>query len=74
MTFDYDERHIEIVSLRADWKGYGGYAMCSDHASRLRPPVGWALTDARDVAMTLFPLASVPRSAEVVAAPSSDVA
>ena len=74
MSFDYDERHIEIVSLPEAWDGYGGYAMCGAHASRLRPPVGWELTDARDMALTLFSLASLNRSAEAAAAPSSDVA
>lgn len=74
MAFDYDERHIEILNMPEAWNGYGGYAMCTSHANRLRPPVGWNLTDARDMALTLFPLTSLARSAEVVAAPSSDVA
>ncbi len=74
MTFDYDERHIEIVNIPEAWDGYGGYAMCSPHANRLRPPVGWDLTDARNVALPLFPPAAFARHAEVTAAPSSDVA
>lgn len=74
MSFDYDGRHVELVNLPADWIGYGGYPMCTGHANRLRPPVGWRLTDARDMALTLFPPASLTRNAEVAAAPDSDVA
>ena len=73
MSFDYDGRQIEIINLPEFWDGYGGYAMCMPHANRLRPPVGWDLTDARDMALTLFTLAGFTRTAEV-AAPSSDVA
>ena len=74
MSFDYDGRHIEIVSLPEDWNGYGGYAMCAMHAERLRPPVGWTLADSRETALTLFSLASLPKNADVAAAPDSDVA
>lgn len=74
MSFDYDARHVDIVNLPDPWDGYGGYAMCTTHANRLRPPVGWDMTDGRDMALTLFPLAGLTRSAEAAAAPSSDVA
>ena len=74
MSFDYEERHIQIVAMPEEWDGYGGYAMCSPHASRLRPPVGWDLTDHREMALTLFSLASLSKNADVAAAPNSDVA
>ncbi|NND04318.1 MAG: DUF3499 family protein [Acidimicrobiia bacterium] len=73
MSFDYDARLIEIHNLPDAWDGYGGYAMCTPHANRLRPPVGWNLTDARDMALTLFPLAGLPSKPDT-ASPSSDVA
>lgn len=72
MTFDYELRHIEIVTLREDWDRFGGYAMCDLHADRLRPPVGWDLTDVRDTALTLFPVAGLVGSEP--ASPASDVA
>lgn len=75
MIFDYDESHIEIFGLPDDCDGYGGYAMCTGHANRLRPPVGWTLTDSRDMALTLFPLTSLPRRADAEPGRrSSDVA
>lgn len=74
MIFNYDESHIDIFAMPDGCDGYGGYAMCTNHANRLRPPRGWTLTDSREIALTLFPLTSVPPSAEDAADRSSDVA
>lgn len=75
MTFEYDESHIDIYSMPDGWRGYGGYAMCTAHANRLRAPRGWTLHDSRDDAPTPFPMTQLTIEWEVAAATrASDVA
>lgn len=49
MTFDYDERAVWLLEADAEPEAGGGYAMCTAHADRLTPPLGWTLTDRRNV-------------------------
>ena len=49
MTFDYGERRMSLEELDADPRDLHGYALCSGHADRMTPPVGWTLTDRRNV-------------------------
>ncbi|MFO7547429.1 MAG: DUF3499 family protein [Acidimicrobiia bacterium] len=48
MTFSYADRlvHVEDLGSRGD---IPGYVLCTAHADRLSPPVGWTLTDRRNV-------------------------
>lgn len=73
MVFEYDEGHIEIFAMPENCDGYGGYPLCAAHANRLRAPRRWTLTDLREHALTLFPMAQLTPESEV-AAPASDVA
>lgn len=49
MTFDYDERSVWLFELDAETEASGGYALCTSHADRMTPPLGWTLTDRRNV-------------------------
>jgi hypothetical protein len=49
MTFDYDSRAVWLLELEADGATAGSYALCTSHADRLTPPLGWTLTDRRNV-------------------------
>jgi hypothetical protein len=56
MSYSYADRLIWLEDLvRADAPGYG---MCSHHASRVTPPLGWTLTDRRTVTPLFSPLVS----------------
>ena len=48
MTFDYDERSVWLFELDSPGD-HPGYALCTSHADRLTPPLGWTLTDRRNV-------------------------
>lgn len=74
MTFDYELRRVDVFEMPEDCGGYGGYAMCATHANRLRPPVGWSLTDERQTALTLFALSNISQRGDVAPQPNSDVA
>ncbi len=54
MLFDYDEQHMWIEDLAHSEAP--SYAVCAHHASRLGPPLGWKLTDRRQVARLFAPL------------------
>jgi hypothetical protein len=47
MTFDYDARAVWL--LEVEMTDGGGYALCTSHADRMTPPLGWTLTDRRNV-------------------------
>ncbi len=49
MTFDYDARAVWLLEIEADGESPGSYSLCTSHADRLTPPVGWTLTDRRNV-------------------------
>lgn len=49
MTFDYDERAVWLLEFEAAPERGRGYSFCTSHADRLTPPLGWTLTDRRNV-------------------------
>ena len=55
MTFAYDQRTVWLDELEADPRQSGGYALCTEHAARLSPPLGWTLTDRRNVTRLFSP-------------------
>jgi hypothetical protein len=54
MAFAYEARLIWLDDLTVPVIPGAGYAMCSSHADRLTPPVGWKLLDRRGPARQLF--------------------
>jgi hypothetical protein len=59
MTFDYKERAVWLVELDAPPDQGAGYCLCTGHADRLTPPLGWTLTDRRNVTRLFAPAANV---------------
>lgn len=55
MTFDYQERSVWLNELGDNTDGY---VLCGRHADRLTPPLGWTLTDRRNVARLFAPVAA----------------
>lgn len=49
MTFDYDTRAVWLLEVDSEPDVRGGYALCTTHADRMTPPLGWTLTDRRNV-------------------------
>lgn len=49
MTFDYEARAVWLGEFDAEPGMGGGYALCTPHADRMTPPMGWTLTDRRNV-------------------------
>lgn len=47
MSFDYAARAVYLRDIGPGFDRYCEYAMCEMHASRLRPPGGWTMTDGR---------------------------
>ena len=56
MTFTYDERAVWLGDLEAARDRGTGYVLCGEHADRLTPPLGWTLTDQRNVARLFSPV------------------
>ncbi|GIU92189.1 MAG: hypothetical protein KatS3mg011_1095 [Acidimicrobiia bacterium] len=56
MTFDYEAKTVWLVELKRDPAAPHGYPMCVDHADRLSPPLGWTLTDRRNVTRLFAPV------------------
>lgn len=48
MTFSYSERAVWLEELEGIGTD-GGYAFCTSHADGMTPPLGWTLTDRRNV-------------------------
>ncbi|HEY5684459.1 MAG TPA: DUF3499 family protein [Acidimicrobiia bacterium] len=55
MTFTYTDRAVWLEELDVDPSDAGGYALCTSHADRLGPPLGWTLTDRRNVTRLFAP-------------------
>jgi hypothetical protein len=55
MTFFYDESAVWLDDL-VDAVQHSGYALCADHADRMTPPMGWTLTDRRNVTRLFAPV------------------
>lgn len=55
MTFDYGDRAVWLDELDGPPELGHGYAMCTSHADRMSPPVGWTLTDRRNVTRLFAP-------------------
>ncbi len=58
MTFDYDARSVAVVEFDCPPDLGAGYSLCTTHADRLTPPMGWTLTDRRNVTRLFSPAAS----------------
>lgn len=58
MTFDYPEQSVWLEELEPAEAEGRGYIMCTEHADRLTPPLGWTLTDRRNVARLFTPTES----------------
>lgn len=57
MTFDYGDRAVWLTELDQVSEDAVGYAMCTNHADRMTPPLGWTLTDRRNVTRLFSPSA-----------------
>lgn len=55
MTFNYIDRAVWLEELLPDGSEGRGYAFCIEHADRLTPPLGWTLTDRRNVTRLFTP-------------------
>ena len=55
MTFAYGDSAVWLEDLESDPADMGGYALCTAHADRLSPPLGWTLTDRRNVTRLFAP-------------------
>ena len=58
MTFDYLGRAVALVEFDRPPEQGRGYSLCTTHADRLTPPMGWTLTDRRNVKRLFSPAAS----------------
>lgn len=58
MTFDYQERAVALLEFDIPPDQGAGYSLCTMHADRLTPPMGWTLTDRRNVTRLFSPAAS----------------
>lgn len=58
MTFDYDTRSVWIEELDGTPEPGQIYALCHGHADRISPPLGWTLTDRRNVTRLFAPSAA----------------
>ncbi len=58
MTFDYQERSVWLVEFESPPDLGAGYSLCTPHADRMTPPLGWTLTDRRNVTRLFAPAAS----------------
>lgn len=58
MTFDYAEKAVWLEELESDTERGRGYALCTGHADRMTPPLGWTLTDRRNVTRLFTPTGS----------------
>ena len=55
MMFDYAERAVWLTELDRDPREAKAYPLCTPHADRLTPPLGWTLTDRRNVTRLFSP-------------------
>lgn len=58
MTYDYGGRAVWLLELDSPDATGTGYAFCTTHADRMTPPLGWTLTDRRNVTRLFAPTAS----------------
>jgi hypothetical protein len=58
MTFDYDGRSVWLEEWDGDPELGRTYSLCTSHADRLSPPMGWTLTDRRNVTRLFAPSAA----------------
>ena len=54
LTFNYSDRKVWLEDLAGDTAIPPSYALCESHSSRLKPPIGWVLTDQRKLIRPLF--------------------
>ena len=55
MSYEYEKREVWLDDLQVVEPGTA-YALCSHHADRLTPPLGWTLTDQRTTVRLFAPL------------------
>ncbi len=53
MSYHYDSRRVWVDDFAPSSIPGTTYAMCETHAGRLTPPVGWTLTDRRNISRAL---------------------
>ena len=58
MTFDYNDQAVWLDELEPDAEPGRGYSLCTEHADRMTPPLGWTLTDRRNVTRLFTPSGS----------------
>ncbi len=58
MSFDYDDRSVWLADLDSGRDKEAGYSLCTAHADRMTPPLGWTLTDRRNVTRLFAPAAT----------------
>ncbi len=58
MTFRYSDRAVWLLELDKRPDDGDGYSLCTSHADRLTPPLGWTLTDRRNVTGLFSPASS----------------
>jgi len=54
MSFAYKTQAVWLRDLGHGFDRYSDYALCEMHADRLRPPLGWEVTDERGSEHPLF--------------------
>lgn len=55
MIFNYSDGAVWLDDL-SDPMDKFGYLLCTDHADRMTPPLGWTLTDRRTVTRLFAPV------------------
>lgn len=57
MTFSYPDQAVWLVEIDSVDAHAPGIHLCTPHADRLTPPLGWTLTDRRNVTRLFTPSA-----------------
>lgn len=55
MSYNYTERAVWLDDLTSAVIPGSGYPVCAIHADRLTPPMGWTLTDRRNIVRLFAP-------------------
>ncbi len=54
LSYNYDDRAMWLDDLKVATVPGHQWSLCSDHADRMTPPVGWTLADRRRPPRPLF--------------------
>lgn len=55
MSYNYAEKAVWLDDLTKTIVPGAGYPVCATHADRLTPPLGWTLTDRRNIVRLFAP-------------------